>query len=224
MACCQYLVCPGILNDVIQGSTEHARLSIYWNNKHDLIGCLNVFKRQSTCDFTKWKRGSGWLLVLTFPVQWRCLSVCLTMSRKQSPRYEPPAAVWFDSLAGKWLQPFLAELELSLNSACGSGFIDFCLEGESWLHVLSTYQWHQCWCCANMRRVELKEDQTTAHGFFFTLYSSLSDMNCFSIYLLTIGVWSSELYQRKPMAHLDFMTRQVMLEWSNHIISTLISY
>lgn len=151
------------------------------------------------------------------------MSLCLPHHEQEavSPWHDPPAAGWFDSLAGKWLQPFLAELEFSLNSACGSGFIDFCLEGESWLHVLSTHQWHQCWCCANMRHVELKED---LHGCFFTLYPSLSDMNCFSIYLLTIGVWSSELYQRKLMAHLDYMTRQVMLEWSNHIISTLISY
>lgn len=27
--------------------------------------------------------------------------VCPTMSMKQSPRYDPPAAGWFDSLAGK---------------------------------------------------------------------------------------------------------------------------
>lgn len=60
------------------------------------------------------------------------VSVCPTVSRKQSPWYDPPAAGGFDSLAGKWLQPFLAELEFSLNSACGSGFVDFYLEGESY--------------------------------------------------------------------------------------------
>lgn len=41
----------------IQGLTKHARLSIYLSNKHDLISCLNVLKRQSTCDFTKLKCG-----------------------------------------------------------------------------------------------------------------------------------------------------------------------
>lgn len=82
------------------------------------------------------------------------------------------AAGWFDSLAGKWLQPFLAELEFSLNSAWGSGFIDFYLDGESWLHVLSTHQWHQCWCCANMRCVELKiNPQYIVASLPFTLHS-----------------------------------------------------
>lgn len=166
----------------IHGSTKHTRLSIYLGNQHDLISCLNVFERQSTCDFTKLKCGAGWLLVLTSTGKWSSLArSLLAPSQAGSGLYRKVhlhvLLVALTVYAGKWFQAFFffffSELEFSLNSACGSSFTDFSLLVRvDPMFSPQTTPAIPCSCCADLSCVESEVDQSTVYGCFFTLNPS----------------------------------------------------